>query len=126
MADSKPMKPHVLVGVPSYDGQISTALSAALSDEMLHADVVPLVNTGLLLVDLRQSWVEQAYFTIHDAVWQQEDGKFVCDVEPEDWFFSARAAELGARVFATRKVAVEHRGIKGYSNQGAWGTLEHA
>jgi hypothetical protein len=93
--------------------------------EMDGAEPALLVNTGMLLVDLRKPWVERVHFTINDALWQRADGKFVCDVEPEDWFFSSRAAEEGARVWATRKVKVEHVGSKGYSNQGAWGTLEH-
>ena len=53
---------------------------------------VLLVNTGLLLVDLRKPWVERVHFTLNDKLWQREDGKFVCDFEPEDWFFAARAA----------------------------------
>lgn len=83
-----------------------------------------LVNTGLMLVRLDAPNVEKLFFTINDAVWQRADGKFVCDVEPEDWFFSARAAELGLKVFATRKVKVEHIGSKGYSNFGGWGSLD--
>lgn len=83
-----------------------------------------LANTGLMLVNLHAPKVEQLSFTINDWMWQREDGKFVCDVEPEDWFFSARAAELGLRVRATRKVKVEHIGSKAYPNYGGWGTLD--
>lgn len=81
-----------------------------------------LVNTGFMLVDLRRAWVEEAFFTINDCVWKRADGKFACDVEPEDWFFSVRAAQLGAKVFATRSIALHHLGIMPFPNEGNWGT----
>lgn len=101
------------------------AQDAAQALDLDWREPVLLVNTGMLLVDLRQPWVEQAWFTITDTVWQRPDGKFVCDVLPEDWFFSLRAAAAGARVCATRKVKLEHVGSRGYPNQGAWGTARH-
>jgi hypothetical protein len=80
-----------------------------------------LVNTGLMLVDLSKPWVEQAHFQINDLVYRRPDGRFDADVEPEDWFFSRRAHQLGARVCATRAVKAQHAGRVNYPNHGAWG-----
>lgn len=84
-----------------------------------------LVNTGFMLVDLREPWIEQVHFTINDRVWKNADGKWGADVEPEDWYFSARAAAEGARVCATRCVQANHLGIMPFPNTGRWGSLEY-
>jgi hypothetical protein len=83
-----------------------------------------LVNTGLMLIDL-QPWSEQIYFQINDAVYCDERGKFVADVEPEDWFFSRQLAQLGVKAVATRKVKVAHYGRAPFANDSAWGDWEH-
>lgn len=89
-----------------------------------------LVNTGLLLVDLRRNWCRAyntdtgealAYFTIRDRV-RRVDGHWHVDCEPEDWWFSRRAASAGARIVATRRVRLEHIGRSTYPNDTAWGT----
>lgn len=84
-----------------------------------------LVNTGLMLVDLRGPWVEEIYFTINDRITRAPDGQFCAQMEPEDWFFSRKAHQLGARVFATREVRASHFGGRDYDNTGTWGTVLH-
>lgn len=112
---------HEVMSLPgTFDARM-----AAQGLGMSSAKPALLVNTGLMLVDITKPWVEKVFFTINDVMWQREDGKFVCDVEPEDWYFSARAAEEGASVWATQKLLVEHVGSKSYANQGAWGTVIH-
>lgn len=84
-----------------------------------------LVNTGLMLIDVQQPWSEQIHFQINDAVYRDDKGKFVADVESEDWFFSRRLAQLGVKAVATRKVKVAHYGRAPYANDSAWGEWEH-
>jgi hypothetical protein len=84
-----------------------------------------LVNTGLMLIDVQQPWSERVYFQINDTVCQDERGKFVADVEPEDWFFSRQLARLGVKAVATRKVKVTHYGRAPFANDSAWGEWEH-
>ena len=84
-----------------------------------------LVNTGLVLIDLRGRWVEQVRFQVNDTIYQNEAGRWDVDVEPEDWFFSRMAYLAGARVFATRAVKARHAGRAQFPNWGAWGQLEH-
>ena len=68
-----------------------------------------LVNTGCMLVDLSMPWVRDVHFTIRDRI---NDGVVEC--EPEDWYFSRRAWEIGAKVMATRAVPVIHHGEHEY------------
>lgn len=82
-----------------------------------------LVNTGLLLVDLREEWVERICFTIRDSITKHADGTFTARCEPEDWDFSLQARQLGVPVWATRKIKLHHLGTFAYPNYRAWGTV---
>lgn len=88
-------------------------------------DDVPalLINTGLFLVDLRKAWVEEATFTIHDRIIKIGE-EYQAQVQSEDWVFSRFLADVGARVFATRKVKLTHVGEYAYPNDSAWGHWE--
>ncbi len=79
-----------------------------------------MVNTGLWLCRFTAPWVEEACFTIRDAI-AHENGKFWPRCIPEDWGFSIWAAERGLRVMATRAVKAIHHGRAGYANDHAWG-----
>ena len=94
-------------------------------------DDIMVVNTGCWLVDIRKPWVDavdesgnlRCYFTIHDRVTQQEGGTYGVYVEPEDWNFSRMvlATDPAAKIYATRKVRVMHKGEASYPNDTAWG-----
>ena len=79
-----------------------------------------LVNTGLMLVDFREPWVERVCFTIRDKI-HEENGTWVAEVEPEDWGFSRQARALGVPLHVTRRVAVMHIGSKAFPNDVKWG-----
>ncbi len=88
-------------------------------------DGVLLVNTGLMLIDVRQPRLtepEPLHFEINDAIFRKEDGTFVADVEPEDWYFSRQCARRGLRVCATRRVHVQHVGRANFPNHVDYGT----
>jgi hypothetical protein len=84
-------------------------------------DGVLLVNTGLLLLDVRQPFAERVHFEINDAIFTNGDGKFIADVEPEDWYFSRQCALAGARVCVTRRVGLRHIGSARFPNKTTWG-----
>ena len=88
-------------------------------------DAALLVNTGLMLIDVRKPWIEQAHFEINDAIYRNEAGLFYPDVEPEDWHFSRQIADLGVRVAVTRRVQARHVGRMNYPNQTPWGEWAH-
>lgn len=85
-----------------------------------------LLNTGLMLVDLRKSWAEKAWFAFEDKIIPdpKKPGDFMAVGISEDWFFSRRARELGAKLYATREVSVIHTGSRDYSNSFVWGSLK--
>jgi hypothetical protein len=84
-----------------------------------------LVNTGLLLVDLRKPWVEEICFTITDRIQKHADGSFAVHVLGEDYGFSLQARRLGIPLWATRAVPLSHAGLSWYPNFTAWGALSH-
>lgn len=68
-----------------------------------------LLNTGLMVVDVRGDWVNKIHFHIEDRI-VLTDGAYHHDCAPEDWNFSRDARNAGARLYATRIVPVEHYG----------------
>lgn len=70
-----------------------------------------LVNTGCMLVNLSKEWSGHAHFTVRDQV---NHGSVEC--EPEDWYFSRRAWELGAKAYATTALRVQHHGEQAFTN----------
>ena len=80
-----------------------------------------LVNTGLMLFDLREPWVDGLVFSIRDFI-QVKDGVPKAFVEPEDWRMSRYIHSQGYPVRATRAVELAHYGSLGWTNQ--WQTDE--
>ena len=134
----------VVIPIKNEKGLTSTALDVGIGDEDPHwrvkrltlteiynnyeptfTDEKLLVNTGLMLVDLSKPWVENVWFAFEDKIIPDPKvpGNFKAVGVSEDWFFSRRARELGAKLFATREVAVRHVGSADYSNASAWGSL---
>lgn len=82
-----------------------------------------LVNTGCFVCRLDREWCSNVEFTINDRIIQILGGSYVAQVEPEDWYFSRRVAELGGRVMATREVVAEHIGSVPYVSNKVWGQM---
>lgn len=80
------------------------------------------VNTGILLIDIRKPWAEQMKFSIGDKIERDASGGFIAKFLPEDWKFSVEARALGATIYATRGIKCEHIGIAKYNNHRVWGT----
>ncbi|MDD4890548.1 MAG: hypothetical protein PHU85_11545 [Phycisphaerae bacterium] len=88
-----------------------------------------LVNFGLTLIDLRDGRFLKTEANGDLFCWfnfpkryGRRDGKFQpLAARSEDYWFSYRAWQLGARVYATRKIPLYHEGRAVYSNQAAWG-----
>lgn len=74
-----------------------------------------LVNTGYMLIDLRNPWVEEICFTINDAIRKVND-QWLAEFEPEDWHFSRQCKALGIPVWVTRKFRALHAGRKYWLN----------
>src|SRR5579884_509122 len=66
-----------------------------------------LVNTGCWVARLGE-WCDQVCFRQQDRIFRTREGRRVAATIPEDWDFSRQARDAGARVYATRQIAVIH------------------
>jgi hypothetical protein len=85
-----------------------------------------LINTGLMLVDFTQPWIEEVCFTINDEIRTAEHPEtkakyFYPAVEPEDWNFSRWLIARGIPRYVTRALKAVHQGNFNYPNFGGWG-----
>jgi hypothetical protein len=87
-------------------------------------DPALLVNTGMVLVDLRRPWVESVYFDVSSCLSMNESGEYFAVCESEDWFFSRQARAAGIALWATRELRATHYGRCPYPNFGGWGRLD--
>lgn len=88
-----------------------------------------LVNTGCMIVNLRKPWCRATdesgrarfEFTVNDAILFDAEGQAAAVVEPEDWRMSRLLHRWGCKVYATRKVQLNHFGSFGFTNAAAYG-----
>jgi len=77
-----------------------------------------LLNTGLMLCDLRGDWVEKVFFDVHNEIRISPNGDKYALAISEDWDFSRQARNHGAKLFATTEIKVDHYGHAMYPNRG--------
>ena len=77
-----------------------------------HKDL--LINTGLMLVDLRASWIDQVVFTFVNDILLMGDGLWKATCLGEDYKFSRDVKRLGGSLAATTGVTLKHIGTKEY------------
>jgi hypothetical protein len=90
-------------------------------------------NTGCWVADLRKPLFFETdengecllSFKFPMGVVRGADGKFVHQRESEDWYFSRKLYELGAKSYLTRKVKLTHRGPLDFPNFAPFGEFEH-
>lgn len=81
-----------------------------------------LLNTGCWVCRFDPAWAELIHFEIKDRItFDPEKGKWICEVEPEDWNFSRQCDRLGLRLGATRKITLTHCGTAHYGSGAVWG-----
>ena len=80
-----------------------------------------LINTGLMLVDIRKPWVDKVHFHFDDDIIEYR-GRRLPIFFPEDWNFSRDARKLGASIWATREVSISHMGQWSFKNDHVWGS----
>lgn len=81
-----------------------------------------LCNTGCMVVRIagKVDW-SRVHFTLVEGVY--DDGKLHHWYLPDDWLFTYRASQCGAKVMATTAVKCGHIGVKRWENDSAWGAL---
>lgn len=80
------------------------------------------LNTGCMCVNMTKPWCDFVCFRFTDWLEKTEKGEFVARTVSEDWNFSADAASQGARLYATRKVKLDHKGTMYFGTHAAWGS----
>jgi len=85
-----------------------------------------LINTGLMIIDLRRfPWAKIRWpgFNIVDSIqWSLNDVPCSYTI-PEDWNFSQWLYEHHFPYYMTKELILDHHGGKTYYNQGLWGDL---
>ena len=124
-----PMKNHEGLTSTALESESTTRPSRFTMKQIMagpetftHDDL--LVNTGLMLCDLRKPWAKKVCFRFKDAIVWDEKGARAENI-PEDWQFSLDAKSEGATVYATRAVKLVHWGQQAYPNDSAWGQLDY-
>lgn len=72
------------------------------------------VNSGLMLIDITKPWVESIRFRTLDNI-RVKDGIYIQEAVSEDWLFSIDAKDMGAKIFATKAIRLEHVGSARWS-----------
>jgi len=86
--------------------------------ETFHSEDL-LLNTGLMVCDIRKPWANEIVFRFEDSIVNGEAVNV-----PEDWGFSRQVRELGGKLFATRAIKAQHFGEVDFDNYQAWGTMK--
>ena len=87
-----------------------------------HPDL--LLNTGVMLIDLRKPWVENIWFRFDDRIEKDLNGHFRVLNMPEDWLFSRDAKKLGAKLYATSEITLAHHGCQAWPSDQVYGSLK--
>lgn len=80
-------------------------------------DEVLLINTGLMLIDLRCEFWDSFAFKVYNRVLVQEDGTRRPQFRPEDWEMSRELEAAGLRYGATWRPLVDHHGCRVWNNR---------
>lgn len=80
-----------------------------------------LINTGLMMMRLDQSWNDSVVFQFRNEVFKMPDGRLTPRFEPEDWRFSRFLHRRNAHYGATRKVETLHHGSLAFAGNFSWG-----
>lgn len=106
--------------------KMPTTFSAA---DIGYGDKYLIHNHAVCLFDMRKPlWWEtdaagciKAMFNFEEDIRRGGDGKWVRRQDSEDWAFSRRLWELGAKTVITTRVQTLHHGAISFENHGDWG-----
>lgn len=83
-----------------------------------------LLNSGMWVCRFDRDWCEKVYFQQRDQIVTIPTGEFAVRTRSEDWEFSRTLREMGCKLFATRKVQLEHERAEWHTRH-PWGTWDH-
>lgn len=95
----------------------------AMPETFTHGHLI--LNTGLMLINLRAPFVENVgrglQFRVTDQILKMPDGKLKPFGGTEDWLFSLDARKFGAKLYATRAISIYHIGGHAWPNNEPYG-----
>lgn len=99
------------------------------AEDIGYGDKYLLHNNALCLYNMKSPiWWQtdsegciKAMFNFTERITKGADGRWVRQQDSEDWAFSRRLWELGAKTFITSRIKTVHHGGMGYDNNGDWG-----
>lgn len=88
-----------------------------------------LLNTGCMLIDLRHDYWDTVgdrgelplFFELKNRIVYNPATGWEAQTESEDWLLSRQMKDVGAKLFCTRKVTVNHYGTTYYTSDHPWG-----
>lgn len=105
----------------------NTPEDLAMCEKIVGGPVAPLlVNTGLMLIDLRAPWVESLCFQFRNRIVRLPNGLLFNEFEPEDWMMSRDLHRWNAKFAFVdgRVVELGHAGGMVMMNTGGWGKFD--
>jgi hypothetical protein len=86
-----------------------------------------LCNTGCMVCRLGANWCDpRKVFFDELTSFERINGQWTPIIRSEDWFFTAKAAQHGAKVMATTSLKVRHHGVSAYPSDQVWGAPRDA
>jgi hypothetical protein len=82
-----------------------------------------LLNSGLWVCRFDRPWCEDVYFRQMDEIKKLPDGNFAVRTRSEDWEFSRTLRAKGCKLYATRKIQLEHERAEWHTRH-PWGTWD--
>jgi hypothetical protein len=109
----------------TFDCESARQALGALPEELrfqVPAGVKLLCNTGCVVCRLGRPWCDPDKVHFDEvATFERMNDKWNAIALSEDWFFTARAADNGAKVMATKAIKVLHHGGSAFANDQVWG-----
>ena len=109
----------------TFDRDLAVSALRSLPEDLRLDPPMPanlLCNTGCMVCRLGGAWCDPTkVFFDEVTTFDRINNQWTPIVRSEDWFFTARAAQYGAKVMATTSLKVRHYGISAFSNDQLWG-----
>ncbi len=125
--DDRGLTSTAMYGDDIWDFQRLTMRECMAMPETVTAAEIPgknlLLNTGCCVLRMKGEWVDNprkfAFETLERI--DERDGEYIASVVSEDWLWTDKLRQAGAKLAFTRKVTLAHEGDHDFRNDSAWG-----
>jgi hypothetical protein len=114
----------------TFDLDLAVDALRKLPDQLAFDPPLPahlLCNTGCMVCRLGGAWCDpNKVFFDEVTSFHRLNGQWTPIIRSEDWFFTAKAAQHGAKVMATTSLKLRHHGVTAFRSDQAWGVPRDA